>query len=63
MKNVSVPDFPQASHAGPCNRKEFGDLSRLSRSQGVRLIVRFDLDQRNGSPAILRCRLNICFLI
>ena len=43
-----LPQTPQAGHR---HRREVGNLSRLSRFEGLHLTLRPDLDQRNGEPA------------
>src|SRR5437763_723828 len=44
------PQTPQASHR---HWRDVGDLSRLSRVEGLRLTLRPDLDQRHGESARL----------
>ncbi len=46
-----LPQTPQAGHR---HRREVGDLSGLSRFEGLHLALRPDLDQGNGGPAELR---------
>ena len=45
--------LPQAPQAGHRHRREVGDLSRLSRVEGLHVPLRPDLDQLHGEPARL----------
>jgi hypothetical protein len=45
-----LPQTPQAGHR---HRREVGNLSGLSRVEGLHVPLRPDLDQRNGEPARL----------
>ena len=45
--------LPQAPQAGHRHWRDVGNLSGLSRFEGLHLTLRPDLDQRNGEPARL----------
>ena len=45
--------LPRPPQAGARHRRDVGNLSRLSRFQGLHLTLRPDLDQRNGEPTWL----------